>query len=189
MWNEPNEEFTNDCISAPDYTRCLNLVPSNKFKKEPIDQLKTSFPLRNISRIKPLNTSAAHDKLPDEIPVTTSLGLKLLNHNRQKNYYCDQTVQLKVKNYDSFCRLQIHSDYTLGHFPKLRFREKRDYPVLFSSTKVSKYLPAHTYAFNKRQRLENLVTIKTGTLIFTFVYFHFKLLNFNTEMKRVNLQL
>lgn len=135
-------------------------------KKEPIEQLRTSFPLRHLSRTKSfaINEDLRDMKFPDDTPLTSSLGVRLLKLNSQKNFYCDQTIAVKIKHYDTFCRFQLNTP-TNCNFPKLRCREKKEYPVCVPS-KISKYGPCHTYAFNKRQRLEKMITFKTGIYVF-----------------------
>lgn len=155
--DEPDEDFSAESITSEDFARCLNLVSTEKFKNQPIDDLQTTFPLRLLSRTKALTSDV---KFPDELPVTSSLGLKVLKANGQKNIYCDQTVEMRIKSYENFCRFQINSSYVFNH-PNLRCRDKRDYPICCSS-KNFKFDTTHRYAFNRTQRLENLITIKTG---------------------------
>lgn len=132
----------------------MNLVSTEKFRTQPINDLRTIFPLRLLSRTKALTSDV---KFPEELPVTSSMGLKVLKANEQKNIYCDQTVEMRIKSYETFCRFQINS---FSH-PNLRCRDKRDYPICYSS-KNAKFNTTHRYTFNRAQRLENLVTIKTG---------------------------
>lgn len=160
---EPKEDFYDDCITPEEFARCLNLVPTEKFKDTPIDQLNSTFPLRHHSRTKSAQISEdLYDlKLFDDLPLTSSLGVKLLKLNPKKNFISDESIAQKIKNYDSFCRFQLNTPTMCSNFPKLRCREKKDYPV-YVSQKISKNGRTHTYTFNRKQRFEKMLTLKTG---------------------------
>lgn len=161
--DEPKEDFYDDCITPEEFARCLNLVPTKKFKAVSLDQLNSTFPLRHQSRThSPQISEDVQDlKLSDDLPLTSSFGVKLLKLNQQRNFYCDQAISMKIKNYDSFCRFQLNTPSACSNFPKLRCREKKEYPV-YLSQKFSKNGSSHMYAFNRRQRIEKMLTFKTG---------------------------
>ena len=128
-WDEPNEDFSAEDITSEDFARCLNLVSTEKFNNQPINDLKSTFPLRIISRTKVLPSDA---KYPEELPISSSMGLKVLKINEQKNIYSDQAVEARIKCYENFCRFQLNSSYVFNH-PNLRCRDKKEYPVYFPS--------------------------------------------------------
>lgn len=166
-WDEPNEDSYNDSIAPDEFARCLNLVSKERLKTETIDQLKSTFPLRYLSRTKEIFVAdnLRDIKLPEDLPLTSSLGFKIMKLNHEKTFYNDQTIEMKINNYNSFCRFPLNTASECGNFPKLRCRDKKEYPIC-TLQKLSKYSSTHMYTFNRRQRLEKLITFRTGIYMF-----------------------
>lgn len=162
--DEVKEDYYVDCITPEEFARCLNLVPTEKFQKEPLDQLKVDFPLRHLSRTKNLaaKENSQNIKPLEDVPLTSVKGGNFLKLNQTKNFYSEQDIERRIKDYDSFCRFQIESPSVDGNFPKLRCRERKDYPISIPH-RILRFAPSHIYAFNKRQRLEKLITFRTGS--------------------------
>ncbi|XP_054717813.1 uncharacterized protein LOC129227301 isoform X1 [Uloborus diversus] len=161
---EITEDFSDDCITQEQFARCLNLVSTDKFRKEDKKKLRAEFPLRLHSRTEPLFISddLRDPKFPDDMPLTSCLGMKILQLNCSKNFINDQSISFAIKKYDTFCRFPINTvKVSSCSFPKLRCREKKEYPVCIPQ-KILKLEVTHKYSYGKRQRQERMLTLKTG---------------------------
>ncbi|GFV00756.1 uncharacterized protein TNCV_1385751 [Trichonephila clavipes] len=165
---DQTEDYLNDSVTIDEFAKCLNLVSKEKLQTDNRDSLLAEYPLRLLSRSKAYRTLEdfpSEDlrdlKLPDDMPLTSLLGIKILHLNENRNFFNEQQVMISLKKYDSFCRIPFNATKPGScHFPKLRCREK-SYPVS-TLLKSSKHKANHFYTYGRRQRLDRILTLKTG---------------------------
>ncbi|GFT12858.1 uncharacterized protein NPIL_576221 [Nephila pilipes] len=165
---DQTEDYFYDCITQDEFAKCLDLVSKAKLQAESRDSLLAEYPLRLLSRSKAYRTLEdipSEDlrdlKLPDDMPLTSLLGMKILHLNESRNFFNEETMMISLKRYDSFCRIPFNATKPGScHFPKLRCREK-SYPVS-TLLKSSKHKANHFYTYGRRQRLDRVLTLKTG---------------------------
>ncbi|XP_021000434.2 uncharacterized protein [Parasteatoda tepidariorum] len=167
FFDEESEDYFNESVTDVEFARCLNLVPKKTFENEALNELLKEFPLRLHSRNRICRSKddsfeeQKYQKLPDDLPLTSNLGVKLLKLNENRNFLTEQKLSLSLKKCDAFCRFPFNSPNPVEcNFPKLRCREKKSYPTFIS--KASKQEATHVYSYGRRQRLERMKTLKTG---------------------------
>ncbi|XP_035209512.1 uncharacterized protein LOC118183989 isoform X2 [Stegodyphus dumicola] len=160
---EVTEDYHDDCITQDEFYRCLNIVSKEKLAAEGIEKLHSEFPLRLLSRTKAFEAAVdlQDTKLPDDTPLSSCLGIKILKLNSHKNFIDEQAIMMSIQKYDSFCRFPFNSTKLSCNFPKLRCREKKDYPA-FLPQKILKQDSTHVYSYGRRQRKERMITIREG---------------------------
>ncbi|CAL1264169.1 unnamed protein product [Larinioides sclopetarius] len=166
---DQSEDYFDDCITQDEFAKCLNLISKEKLQGESKDSLLAEYPLRLLSRSKAYRTledSPSEDlrdlKLPDDMPLTSCLGMKILNLNEDRNFITQTKMMMSLKRYDDYCRIPFNTNKpSTCNFPKLRCREKKTYPIT-SLLKSSKHEANHFYTYGRRQRLDRIITLKTG---------------------------
>ncbi|GBM60356.1 hypothetical protein AVEN_79951-1 [Araneus ventricosus] len=166
---DQSEDYFDDCITQDEFAKCLNLISKEKLQTESKDSLLAEYPLRLLSRSKAYRTledSPSEDlrdlKLPDDMPLTSCLGMKILHLNEDRNFVAQAKMMMSLKRYDDYCRIPFNTNKpSTCNFPKLRCREKKTYPIT-SLLKSSKHEANHFYTYGRRQRLDRIITLKTG---------------------------
>ncbi|KAF8777402.1 hypothetical protein HNY73_014270 [Argiope bruennichi] len=166
---DQSEDYFDDCITQDEFAKCLNLISKEKLQTESKDRLLAEYPLRLLSRSKAYRTledSPAEDlrdlKLPDDMPLTSCLGMKILQLNEERNFVTEMKIMMSLRRYDDYCRIPFNTNKPSAcNFPKLRCREKKTYPIT-SLLKSSKHEANHFYTYGRRQRMDRIITLKTG---------------------------
>ncbi|GIY32766.1 uncharacterized protein CEXT_484911 [Caerostris extrusa] len=166
---DQNEDYFDDYISLDEFAKCLNLISKEKLQTQPRETLLAEYPLRLLSKSKAYRTleDSPHEdlkdlKLPDDMPLTSNLGIKILHLNENRNFLSESKRSMSLKRYDNYCRMPFNTNKpSTCNFPKLRCREKKTYPIS-TLLKSSKHQANHFYTYGKRQRTERMITLRTG---------------------------